>query len=80
MELGTRRVLVTGALGWLGTGLVQALVHGLADVEQLRDPDPDLEIRGLVLPGQRPPARLDLSRVELIEHPKLTRGANSFTW
>jgi nucleoside-diphosphate-sugar epimerase len=67
MDLGARRILVTGALGWLGTGLLQALVRGLADVEPLRDPDPDLEIRGLVLPGQRPPAGLELPRVELIE-------------
>ena len=67
MDLGTQRVLVTGALGWLGTGLLQGLLHGLADVDRLRDPDPDLEIRGLVLPGQRPPAGLDLARVALIE-------------
>ena len=56
MELGARRVLVTGALGWLGTGLLQTLVR-----------DPDLAIRGLVLPGQRPPADASLARVELIE-------------
>jgi nucleoside-diphosphate-sugar epimerase len=67
MDVGARRVLVTGALGWLGTGLLQALVHGLADVERLAEPDAGLEIRGLVLPGQRPPADLDLSRVELID-------------
>ena len=65
--LGTRRALVTGALGWLGTGLLEALTRGLPDVDRLREPDPELAVRGLVLPGQRPPAGLDLSRVALIE-------------
>jgi nucleoside-diphosphate-sugar epimerase len=68
MDLGTRRVLVTGTLGWLGTALLQALVRGVADVDELRQPDPALEIRGLVVPGQRPPAGATLpSRIELVE-------------
>jgi nucleoside-diphosphate-sugar epimerase len=51
-ELGTRTVLVTGALGWLGRGLTQALAHGLPDVPRLREIDPGLRIRALILPGQ----------------------------
>jgi nucleoside-diphosphate-sugar epimerase len=67
MDLGTSCVLVTGASGWLGTGLVHALTRGLRDCERLRDPDPSIEIRGLVLPGQRLAAGTITSRVELIE-------------
>jgi len=67
IELGTRRVLVTGALGWLGTGLLRALTEGLPDVEWLREADPGVEIRGLVLPGQRPAAGTSAARVELVE-------------
>ncbi|MCC6214518.1 MAG: NAD(P)-dependent oxidoreductase [Polyangiaceae bacterium] len=44
--------LVTGAPGWLGTSLVEALIHGLPDVPRLRAPTADLEVRCLVRPGQ----------------------------
>ncbi|MDB6121962.1 MAG: NAD-dependent epimerase/dehydratase [Pedosphaera sp.] len=52
MNSQTNQVLVTGALGWLGISLVQALVKGLADQEALKEPRPDLRIRCLILPGQ----------------------------
>jgi len=51
-EFKTNKVIVTGALGWLGIGLVQSLVKGLADHEALREPRADLQIRCLTLPGQ----------------------------
>ncbi|NJK39010.1 MAG: NAD(P)-dependent oxidoreductase [Oscillatoriales cyanobacterium RM2_1_1] len=54
MELGTSQVLVTGALGWLGISLVKALVAGLPDYESLSQPQPNLKIRCLILPGQDP--------------------------
>jgi len=54
MNLGTERVIVTGALGWLGRSLVGALVKGLADCEELASPQPGLKIRALVLPGDDP--------------------------
>jgi nucleoside-diphosphate-sugar epimerase len=51
-SFGTNRIIVTGALGWLGTSLVEALVKGLPDHEALKDPSRDLRIRCLILPGQ----------------------------
>ncbi len=46
------RVLVTGAAGWLGRGLVDALVDGLPDCPGLRTPPTDTDVRALVLPAQ----------------------------
>jgi nucleoside-diphosphate-sugar epimerase len=51
-QLDTTRIIVTGALGWLGISLVEALVKGLADHEALKTPRADLRIRCLILPGQ----------------------------
>jgi nucleoside-diphosphate-sugar epimerase len=45
-------VLVTGAAGWLGMGLVNALVNGLSDHPELAVPQSGLKIRCLVEPGQ----------------------------
>ena len=52
MKFPTNRVLVTGAQGWLGTGLVHALLHGLPDCPPLSTPPADLKVRVLLLPGQ----------------------------
>ncbi|MBI3849016.1 MAG: NAD(P)-dependent oxidoreductase [Verrucomicrobia bacterium] len=52
MNLQTNQVIVTGALGWLGMSLVQALVKGLPDHDDLKQPQKDLRIRCLILPGQ----------------------------
>jgi len=52
MNFPTNQVLVTGALGWLGVSLVEALVEGLPDHAALRQPRADLRIRCLILPGQ----------------------------
>src|ERR1700722_18652070 len=51
-QLESNKVIVTGALGWLGISLVQALVKGLPEHEALKDPRGDLRIRCLILPGQ----------------------------
>src|SRR5438445_624017 len=60
-------VLVTGPLGWLGSRLVQSLVHGLPDHEKLKEPNPNLRIRCLLLPGQDSSELRALSdRVEII--------------
>ena len=52
MEFSTNLVLVTGALGWLGINLVKALVYGLPESEGYPQPQGDLRIRCLILPGQ----------------------------
>jgi nucleoside-diphosphate-sugar epimerase len=68
IELGSKTVLVTGALGWLGRGLIQALTHGLPDVPRLQEADPGLRIRALILPGQNGSELSSVSdRIEVIE-------------
>jgi nucleoside-diphosphate-sugar epimerase len=66
MQFSTNQVLVTGALGWLGISLVEALVKGLPDHESLKEPARDSRIRCLVLPGQDPAILRKLSdRIEV---------------
>ena len=61
------QVLVTGALGWLGSRLLEALVRGLRDHETLREPRKDLGIRCLILPGQDPSPLHQLSeRIQIV--------------
>ena len=45
-------LIVTGALGWLGSRLVESLLRGLPESETLKQPDANARIRCLVLPGQ----------------------------
>jgi nucleoside-diphosphate-sugar epimerase len=52
MNFPGNQVLVTGALGWLGSRLVESLVKGLPDHDALKMPRGDLRLRCLVLPGQ----------------------------
>lgn len=52
MNFQTDKILVTGALGWLGISLVESLVNGLKDHPALANPKSDLKIRCLILPGQ----------------------------
>ncbi len=61
------KVIVTGALGWLGVSLVQSLVKGLADHPLLKEPGADMRIRCLVLAGQdvAPLKRLS-DRIEVV--------------
>jgi nucleoside-diphosphate-sugar epimerase len=66
-EFKTNQVIVTGALGWLGISLVQALVRGVADHDALRAPRGDLRIRCLILPGQDgAPLKRISDRVEVV--------------
>jgi nucleoside-diphosphate-sugar epimerase len=52
MNPETNLVLITGAAGWLGSRLVEALVRGLPEHEVLVQPRANLRIRVLLLPGQ----------------------------
>jgi nucleoside-diphosphate-sugar epimerase len=65
-NLDASLVLVTGATGWLGQRLVQALVDGLPEDDRFRAPPPDLRVRCLALPGQDTAGLAHLSdRVEV---------------
>lgn len=67
MNLQTNFVLVTGAAGWLGSRLVEALTLGLADHDALKQPQSGLRIRCLLLPGQEATALKRLSSsVEIV--------------
>src|ERR1043166_2374245 len=64
----TNLVLITGALGWLGSRLVESGVRGLPDYDELRDPPAGLKVRCLVLPGQDASALQKISdRVEIVQ-------------
>jgi nucleoside-diphosphate-sugar epimerase len=55
LDWNTRDIVVTGAAGWLGRGTVDSLVRGLPEVPKLANPDRDLRIRCLLLPGDQQP-------------------------
>jgi nucleoside-diphosphate-sugar epimerase len=60
--------LVTGAPGWLGTRLVEALLQGLPEVPSLASPSPDRRLRCLVLRGSDVSALRRLGKgVEVVE-------------
>jgi nucleoside-diphosphate-sugar epimerase len=66
-ELDTKLVLLTGALGWAGSRLAEALV-GHLQTEGVPKPHGDFRVRCLVLPGQNS-ARLQSlgARIEIVE-------------
>jgi nucleoside-diphosphate-sugar epimerase len=67
MTLNTNLVLVTGAAGWLGSRLVESLVRGLPDHDELKSPAPELRIRVMLLPGQDAAALQKISdRIEVV--------------
>jgi len=59
-------VLVTGALGWLGRGLVHALLAGLPDGGPVATPDPDVQVRGLDCSAPEADGGERSPRVELV--------------
>jgi len=67
MNFQTNQAIVTGALGWLGVSLVQALIEGLPDHDDLKEPQADLRVRCLIFPGQDGATLKKLSdRVEVV--------------
>ncbi|MEK7781229.1 MAG: NAD(P)-dependent oxidoreductase [Verrucomicrobiota bacterium] len=67
MNLNTNLVLVTGAAGWLGSRLVESLVRGLPEHDELKSPANHLRIRVMLLPGQDAAALQKISnRIEVI--------------
>jgi nucleoside-diphosphate-sugar epimerase len=76
VDLGTNLALVTGAAGWLGSRLVGALVHGLPECDWLPNPNPQLRVRCLVLPGEDAALIEELGdRVEIVRG-DITRAAD----
>jgi nucleoside-diphosphate-sugar epimerase len=67
VNFNTHQVLVTGAAGWLGSRLVESLVRGLPEHDELKSPAPHLRIRVMLLPGQdaTPLQRLS-DRIEIV--------------
>jgi nucleoside-diphosphate-sugar epimerase len=61
-------VLVTGAAGWLGSRLVESLVRGLPEHDELKSPAPELRIRVMLLPGQDAAALQKISRPHRSRH------------
>ncbi len=60
-------ILVTGAPGWLGSRLLEVLLHGLPGLPALAAPDPQRRIRCLVHPEIDPSSLLSLSpNVEVV--------------
>ncbi len=51
MNFPNNLVLVTGASGWLGHGLLNALVNGIPEVESLSGLNKDLKIRAFIERG-----------------------------
>jgi nucleoside-diphosphate-sugar epimerase len=67
MNLNTHLVLVTGAAGWLGSRLVESLLRGLPEHDELKTPPANLRIRVLLLPGQDGATLRKLSdRIEVV--------------
>lgn len=67
MNLNTNLVLVTGAGGWLGSRLVESLVRGLPEHDELKSPAPELRIRVMLLSGQDATALQKISdRIEIV--------------
>ncbi|HTG44028.1 MAG TPA: NAD(P)-dependent oxidoreductase [Verrucomicrobiae bacterium] len=67
IDLGTNRILLTGAAGWLGLNFVQALTQGFPGRPELRGAHTPLKIRCLVPAGEDASALARLSQeVEVV--------------
>ncbi len=66
IDFGTDRILITGAGGWLGRGVLDALLHGLPDCPDLRQPQPGLSIRALAFPAETGGIREASEQIEVV--------------
>ncbi len=67
MNTFTKPILITGAAGWLGSRLVESLVRGLPEHDELKTPVASPRIRVLLLPGQDSAALRKISdRIEVV--------------
>ncbi len=66
MNLQTDLVLVTGAAGWLGRAVLNALVNGLPECPALGGAQPGLRLRALVLPGEEQAVREVAPQAEIV--------------
>ena len=58
-DLDTDQIIITGACGWLGLGLVNNLFNNF--LKQGQSNQKDVSIRCLVLPGQDPSELIKIS-------------------
>ncbi|MGB0582383.1 MAG: NAD-dependent epimerase/dehydratase family protein, partial [Limisphaerales bacterium] len=59
-ELGTNKVLITGAAGWLGLNLVEVLTQGIKDHPVLANGFKGIDVRCLLLEEQDEKELLDI--------------------
>ena len=66
MSISANKILITGAAGWLGRGLLNALINGLPDCERLCTPHDDLNIRVFVPAAEEEKIRVFSKNLEII--------------
>jgi len=66
--LSSELYLLTGAAGWLGTGLIRALLEGLPDVSTMKNVPENRRLRVLIRPGEDSQTLQDFrDRIERVE-------------
>ena len=66
MDFSTNLILITGASGWLGKGVLHSLLEGIAECERLRTPISNTTIRVLVLPGEEKTIQEISDQIEVV--------------
>ncbi len=81
MDLGTNNVLVTGANGWLGKTFINSLLNGLKECDDLKNPQKNLKVKCLLLPGENLGVQIKNSKNIKIVYGDITnvRDCNNFT-
>ena len=66
LKFKTNRILITGASGWLGSGVLNALLNGIMECELFKKPQAKLKIRVFVLKGEETRIRNFSEQIEVI--------------